>query len=69
MAHYDFAKATAVRLPDALSSVNRSTVRHRRRKRHRAALGAAGTLFVLMGVAIGVLTLRFILVFAHSVLQ
>jgi hypothetical protein len=35
----------------------------------RAALGAAGTLLVLMGVAIGVLMIRFILVFAHTVLQ
>jgi hypothetical protein len=42
---------------------------HRRRVRPRAALGVIGTTLVLMGVGIGVLTIRFILVFAHTVLQ
>jgi len=69
MALYDVAKTAAVRRPDAPSSVNRSTFGRHQRKRPRAALGIAGTMFVLMGVAIGVLTLRFILVFAHSLLS
>jgi len=51
------------------NSVNHATVRHEQLVRPRASLGAAGTLLVLMGVAIGVLTIRFILVFAHAVLQ
>ena len=41
----------------------------RRRASKRAALGVAGIVFVLMGVAIGVLTLRFMLIFAYSFLQ
>lgn len=58
-----------MRQPMAPNSINDATVRHERRMRPRAALGAAGTLLVLMGVAIGVLAIRFILVFAHTVLQ
>ena len=53
----------------ASSPVNHSTVPHDQRVRPRTALGAVGTLLVLMGVAIGVLTIRFILVFVHTVLQ
>jgi hypothetical protein len=52
----------------APSSVNHLTLPHKR-ARSRAGLGAPGTLLVLMGVGIGVLTIRFILVFAHTVLQ
>jgi hypothetical protein len=69
MALYDVAKTATVRRPDARSSVNRPTFGRQQRKRHRAALGIAGIMVVLMGVAIGVLTLRFILVFAHSLLS
>lgn len=70
MVLFDFARAGAVRHPMASSSVNHATVRHEKQSTWaRAALGVVGTLFVLMGVAIGVLTLRFILVFAHGVLQ
>jgi hypothetical protein len=69
MALFDFARAGAVRQQMAPSSVTHSTVLYERRMRPRAGLGAAGTLLVLMGVGIGVLTIRFILVFAHTVLQ
>ena len=69
MAFFDFARAGAMRQPMAPNSVNHATVRHELRVRPRAALGAAGTLLVLMGVAIGVLMIRFILVLAHTVLQ
>jgi hypothetical protein len=68
MALFDIARAGAVRQPMAPSSVNHLTLPHKR-ARSRAGLGAAGTLLVLMGVGIGVLTIRFILVFAHTVLQ
>ena len=69
MAFFDFARAGAMRQPMAPNSINDATVRHERRMRPRAALGAAGTLLVLMAVAIGVLMIRFILVLAHPVLQ
>jgi hypothetical protein len=69
MAIFDVAGAGAVRQQMASSPVSHSTVQHVQRARPRAALGAVGTLLVLMGVAVGVLTLRFILVFAHTVLQ
>ena len=68
MAFFDFARAGAVRQQMASSSVDHSTVPHNRRMRPRAALGTTGTLLVLMSVAIGVLTIRFILVFTHTVL-
>ena len=69
MAFFDLARAGAMRQPMAPNSVNHATVRHEQRVRPRAALGAAGTLLVLMGVAIGVLMIRFILVLAHTFLQ
>jgi hypothetical protein len=69
MALFDIARAGAVRQQMAPSPVNHSILPHERRVRPRAALGAAGTLLVLMGVAIGVLMIRFILVFSHTVLQ
>jgi len=69
MAVFDFPRAGAVRQQMAPSSVNHSIIPYERRVRPRAALGVIGTLLVLMGVAMGVLTIRFILVFAHSVLQ
>jgi hypothetical protein len=68
MAVYDFARAGATRRQMAPSPVNHSTVPHDQRVRPRAALGVIGTTLVLMGVAMGVLTIRFILVFAHTVL-
>ena len=68
MALFDFARSGDVRQQMAPSSVNHPTPPHKR-ARSRAGLGAPGTLLVLMGVGIGVLTIRFILVFAHTVLQ
>ena len=68
MALFDFARAGPVRQQMAPSSVNHLTLPHKR-ARSRAGLGVPGTLLVLMGVGIGVLTIRFILVFAHTVLQ
>jgi hypothetical protein len=68
MALFDYTRAGAVRHQMAPSPVNHSTFPHKR-ARPRAGLGAPGTLLVLMGFGIGVLTIRFILVFAHIVLQ
>jgi hypothetical protein len=72
MGIFDFARAEAgaVRQQMAPSSINYSNLAHeRQRARPRGALGAIGTLLVLMGIGMGVLTIRFILVFAHTVLQ
>ena len=69
MALFDFARSGAVRQPMAPSWVNHATVRHELRTRQRVALGVAGTLLVLMGIAIGVLTLRFALVVAYGLLR
>ena len=69
MAVYDFSRTGATRLQMASSPATHSIISHRGRGRPRAALGSIGTLLVLMGVGIGVLTIRFIIVFAHTVLQ
>jgi hypothetical protein len=68
MALFDFARAGGVRQQMAPSSVNHLTLPHKR-ARPRSGLGAVGTALVLLGIGIGVLTIRFILVFAHTVLQ
>jgi hypothetical protein len=68
MAVFDFPRAGAVHQKTASSPVTYSIFPHPQRVRPRAGLGAIGTLLVLMGVAMGVLTIRFILVLAHTVL-
>jgi hypothetical protein len=68
MALFDLARAGAVRQQMAPGSVNHVTLPHKGAP-PRSGLGAVGTALVLMGVGIGVLTIRFILVFAHTVLQ
>jgi hypothetical protein len=65
---FDLASAGAARRRTEPSSVNHSTVVYKR-ARPRSGLGAAGTALVLMGIGMGVLTIRFIIVFAHTVLQ
>ena len=48
-------------------SIRRATIPHQRRRAgRRATFGAAGTTLVLMGIAIGVLIIRFGLVLAHD---
>jgi hypothetical protein len=69
MAVFDFARAGAARKRMAASAVTHSILSHRQPVRSRAGLGSIGTLLVLMGVAIGVLTIRFALVFMHTVLH
>jgi hypothetical protein len=69
MTRFDFARAGAIPHRPASNPVTHSVFQHPQRVRPRAGLGAIGTLLVLMGVAMGVLTIRFILVFAHTVLQ
>ena len=69
MTRFGFARVGAVHQQTASSSITHSIFPHSQRVRPRAGPGAIGSLLVLMGVAMGVLTLRFILVFVHTVLQ
>jgi len=57
-----------VRQHMASSPVSHSIFPHQQQVPPRAGLGSIGTVLVLMGVAMGVLTVRFILVFVHTVL-
>ena len=55
-------------------SVNHATTAHRHRTHnhrtwYRATIEAAGTFFVLAGIAVGILTLRFALVLIHGVMH
>jgi hypothetical protein len=68
MTVFDFPKARGVRQQIASSRVSHS-IPHLQRVRPRPGLGSIGTVLVLMGVGMGVLIIRFILVFAHTVLQ
>ena len=48
-------------------SIGTATIPYQRRRAgQRAKFGAAGTALVLMGIAMGVLTIRFALVLAHD---
>ncbi len=70
MALLDFGRSGVGRLSKALSPVSRTTPAERQRSTwRRSALEVAGTLFVLMGIAMGILTLRFVLVLSHGVLN
>ena len=70
MALLDFGRSGVGRLSKALSPVSRTPPAETQRSTwRRFALEVAGTLFVLMGIAIGILTLRFVLVLSHGVLH
>ena len=46
-----------------------SDARYKQRRWHRAMLDLVGTSFVLVGLGIGLLTLRLVLVFMHGMLH
>ena len=50
-------------------SVNHATTTHHHRTWYRTTLEAVGTFFVLAGIAVGILTLRFALVLIHGVMH
>ena len=50
-------------------SVNRATAAHRHSTWQRTLLDAVGTFLILAGIAVGILTLRFALVFIHGVMH
>jgi hypothetical protein len=67
MALQDFGRSRVTRLqghppPSTAAEARQSTWQ-------RAALGLTGTFLVLMGIGIGILTLRFVLVLMHGVLH
>ena len=69
MAVFDYPRSGAVRQQMVSGSVPDSIFPQGQRTRPRARLGGIGTLLALTGVAIGVLTIRFFLVLAHTVLH
>jgi hypothetical protein len=69
MALLDFGRSGVGRLSKAPSPASWTSLGKRQRSTWwRSALKVAGTLFVLMGIAIGILTLRLALVLSHGVL-
>jgi hypothetical protein len=70
MALMDFDRSGVGRLSKAPSPASRTPLgKGQRSTWWRSALKVAGTLFVLMGIAIGILTLRLALVLSHGVLH
>jgi hypothetical protein len=68
MTRFGFARAGAVHQQTHCRAGTHSIFLHSQGVRPRAGPGAIGTLLVLMGIAMGVLTVRFILALAHTVL-
>jgi hypothetical protein len=70
MALMDFAKGRVEHLPGGSSPLSRTKATRKRQPTwQRAALQVAGSILVLIGIAIGILTLRFALVLMHGFLQ
>ena len=70
MALLDFGRSGVGRLSKAPNPASRTPLEKGQRGTWwRSALKVAGTLFVLMGIAIGILTLRLALVLSHGVLH
>jgi hypothetical protein len=70
MALLDFDKGRVTRLPKAPDPVNRVTAAEKHQSTwQRTALEIAETFLVLMGIAVGALTLRFALVLMHGILH
>ena len=65
MALLDVGRSRAAHLQKAPTSA--SVTEERRRTWQRTALEIAGTFLILMGIAVGVLTLRLALVLMHGI--
>jgi hypothetical protein len=50
-------------------SINRANATQHHRTWYRTTLEAVGTFFILAGIAVGILTLRFALVLIHGVMH
>ena len=69
MALMDLTATRAAVSSPSRGSVNQAATAHRQSTWHRALLDAVGTFFVLAGIAVGILTLRFGLVLIHGVMH
>ena len=70
MALLDFDRSQVSRLSKAPNPVNRATAAEKDQSTwQRIALEMAGTFLVLIGIAVGVLALRFALVLMHGILH
>jgi hypothetical protein len=70
MALLDFDKGRVTRLQKAPNPVNRITAAKKHQSTwQRTALEIAGTFLVLMGIAVGIMTLRLVLVLMHGILH
>jgi uncharacterized BrkB/YihY/UPF0761 family membrane protein len=70
MALMDFPRSRDDLLSPPRGTVNRVTATEKRRNIwQRTALEIAGTFLVLMGIAVGILMLRFALVLLHGIPQ
>jgi hypothetical protein len=70
LALLDVGRSRVACLPKAPTSVNRASgAEERQRGWQRTALEIAGTFLVLMGIAVGVVTLRLALVLMHGIVQ
>lgn len=66
MALMDFPRGRSKLRSQPLRPINRTTTQGYQRKWPRTAIEVARTFLVLVGMAIGVLTLRFALVLTHG---
>ncbi len=69
MALLDFGRSGVGRLSKVPNPVSRATLGERQQGTWRSALEVAGVFLVLMGIAVGILMLRFALVLSHGVLH
>jgi hypothetical protein len=69
MALLDFGRSGVGRLSKVPNPVSRATLGERQQSTWRSALEVAGVFLVLMGIAVGILMLRFALVLSHGVLH
>ena len=69
MALMNLAATRVAVSPPSRVSVNHAATAHRHSTWRRAVLDAVGTFFVLVGIAMGILTLRLGLVFIHAVMH
>jgi hypothetical protein len=70
MSVLDFGRRRSAGLPRRRGPAPQATMGiDRQQSRVHAAIEVAGTLLVLTLIGVGILTLRFALVFAHSLLQ
>ncbi|MBV8937948.1 MAG: hypothetical protein JO095_19395 [Alphaproteobacteria bacterium] len=68
MAIMDLAPSRSAGALQPLEEIGKAATVCRQNPWHRRALKAAGTFFLLAGITVGILTLRFALVLLHDVM-